>query len=119
MAGKTYRLRFREIDRDIFDSVRSGEKTVETRAATERYRDIAGGDQILFVCGRDSFAKIVKSARIFRSLPALLRRYRVRDINPDVRTAAALKAMYESFPGYREKIKKFGLIALELEGLER
>jgi len=108
-------LRCREADRAIFDAVRSGRKTVETRAATARYRGIANGDRVAFVCGRDRFVKRVKKARLFRSLPALLRRYRVRDVNPDVRTAAELKAMYESFSGYKEKIKKFGLIALELE----
>jgi len=114
MSGRIRRLRIREVDRDIFDALRSGEKRVETRAATDRYRDIASGDKVLFVCGRDSFSKKVKSARLFRSVPALLRLHRARDINPNVRTAAGLKAMYESFPGYKEKIRKFGLIALEL-----
>jgi len=114
MSDKVHRLRFRSANRDIFEAIRSGKKTVETRAATARYRDIASGDQVLLVCGRDSFVKKVRSARLFQSLPALLRQHRVRDINPYIRTAAALQAMYESFPGYKEKIKKFGLIALEL-----
>ena len=114
MSDKVHRLRFRAANRDIFEAIRSGKKCVETRAATERYRAIASGDRISLVCGRDSFVKKVRSARLFRSLPALLRRYRVKDINPNVRTAVELKAMYDSFPGYKEKLKKFGLIALEL-----
>ena len=114
MKGHVHQLRFRVTDRDIFEAVRSGAKTVETRAATVKYMDIAAGDELVFRCGRDSFRKKVARVRQFGTITGLLRRYRPRQIHPAAATAADLKAMYAGFPGYREKIRKFGLMAMEL-----
>jgi len=110
-------LRFRKVNRDIFEAIKNGRKPVETRAATKRYRNIKAGDVILFVCGENSFKKRVKKARIFRTIDAMLKKYKVKDLNPTVTTAHELKAGYYSFPKYREKIKKYGLVAFELKYL--
>lgn len=109
-----YTLRFRAINRDTFDAIRDGRKKVETRAATVKYRDIKVGDTIVFVCGKDKFERRVKTATRLKTIAAMLKKYSVRDINPQCATANELRDMYYAFPGYREKIKKFGLIALEL-----
>ena len=115
MAMKEYKLRMREVDRDIFNFIKNGKKKVETRAVTERYRDIKQGDILIFICGKNKIERQVKRARIFKSLEAMLKKYKVKDINPKLFTSEELKKMYYGFPGYKEKIKKFGLIALELE----
>lgn len=108
-------LRFRAVNRDIFLAIASGKKRVETRAATKKYANIQAGDEIVFLCGREKFKKTVRGSRIFSSISALLKTYSVQDINPLVHTERELRDVYHSFPGYREKIKKFGLITLELE----
>ncbi len=110
----THTLQFRAINRDTFLAIRRGTKMIETRAATERYRNILKGDALIFVCGKTKFKKQVKRARKFSSISALLRAYKPRQINPKVKSAEELRVMYASFPGYREKIRKFGIIALEL-----
>lgn len=115
MSGKIVVLRFREENRDIFNAIRSGEKTVETRAATVKYRGITAGDAVKFVCGQDAFEKRVKTAMIFKTVADMLKTYTVTQINPMVADAAALEKLYYTFPGYREKLQEFGLIALELE----
>lgn len=115
MRGKTHNLVFRPVDRDKFDAIKSGRKKVETRAARAPYRDIAAGDTVRLVCGRDRFLMTVKSAMKFRTIAAMLRRYPARAINPKVGTAVGLRKMYYGFPGYRENIRKFGLIVMELE----
>lgn len=107
-------LRFRAVDRDIFEAIRDGEKKVETRAATTRYRDIKAGDILRFVCGKDSFEKKAKKAQLLKSIPSLLQKYCANEINPFVNSQAELQKMYYSYPNYREKIKKFGIIAIEL-----
>lgn len=43
----------------------------------------------------------------------MLKKYRVRDINPKISTEEELIARYNSFPKYKEKIKKFGIVTLE------
>ena len=106
-------LRFRQADRDIFESIRSGRKRVETRAASKKDQDIKFGDEITLICGSDKFKRKVKEVRYFRSLDDLLRIYSVEDVAPSLSTVQELKKIYKSFPGYDEKIKKFGLVALE------
>ena len=114
MSSKIITLRFRAVNRDIFEAIRDGRKKVETRAATARYRDIKAGNMLRFVCGKDTFEKKAKRVKIFKSIASLLKQYRAGDINPFVRSEVELQKMYYSYPNYREKIKQFGIIAIEL-----
>lgn len=108
-------LRFRKINKDILGAIRSGKKKVETRAATERYRNIKAGDTAKLICGKDSFEMKVKKATTFKSITAVLKKYKPETINPKTHTAKEARDMWYSFPGYKDKIRKYGLIAVELE----
>lgn len=108
-------LKFNKINRDMFLMIRNGQKTIETRAATKKYRDIKTGDQIIFVCGKEKFIKKVKIVRIYKSISSLIRKYKPIQIVPTIKTSKELEKVYLSFPNYKEKIKKYGLIALELK----
>lgn len=112
---KTFILRFGAANKDIFDAIKEGKKKIETRAASIKFRNIKAGDIVILSCGAQKFEKHVRSARIFKTVRAMLRNYKPREINPRISTEAELIDIYYSFPGYRDKIKKFGLIALELE----
>lgn len=79
-------LRFRAVNRDTFRAIRMGTKKVETRAATVKYADIRAGDLITFVCGREKFERRVKRATLFKTIAAMLRKYKVADIAPDFST---------------------------------
>ncbi len=103
------------INRDTFLAIKNRRKKVETRAATMRYQNIKAGDKIVFVCGRERFSKIVKKVKKFKTIDVMLKEYKVKDINPKISSKAELIAKYNSFHGYKEKIKKFGLAALELK----
>lgn len=108
-------LRFRAVNRDIFAAVRRGKKRVETRAATARYRKIKVGDSVVLVCGKSKFTKTVRRVRLFKTVRSLVRVYKPRSINPSCATTKELEEMYFSFPGYREKLKKYGILALTLK----
>lgn len=110
-----YTLRFRAVNKDIFLDIKSGKKAVETRAATERYRYIKDGDLIVLVCGKEKFEKTVKKAKIFKTIKALVKAYPIKKIMPNISTEKELQDAYYSYPNYKEKIKKVGLIALELK----
>lgn len=112
---RTFILRFRAVNQDIFDAIKTGKKKVETRAATEKYRRIVAGDKIILICGENKLEKRIRKAQIFKTIAVLLKKYSVKSINPAVESAEELRKLYYSFPGYREKLKKFGLIALELK----
>jgi ASC-1-like (ASCH) protein len=106
-------LRFREINRDIFEAIKNGTKSVETRAASPKFSGVKAGDVLVFKCGKDKFEKTVKKAKLFKGVKEILKDYRIKQINPYFHSADELEKMYKSFPGYVQKIKKYGLIAIE------
>ena len=111
---KSHLLRLRSIHKGIFDVIESGKKKVETRAATPKYKKIKENDELVFWCGAQKCKKKVIRIRYFKSLAGLLKTYKPSEINPAVKTPDELRTMYYSFPGYKEKIKKYGLVAFEL-----
>ncbi len=114
-GSKKYKLRFRAVNRDIFEAIKNGSKKVETRAATEKYRDIKAGDELILICGRRKFKKTVKKTQIFKSIRAMLDKYKVNQIHPGFKNFEELAALHYSFPNYRQKLKMFGIIAMELK----
>lgn len=115
LKPKTYTLRFRGVNRDIFRAIKNGTKKIETRAATAKYRFIKSEDTVRLVCGKSKFIKKVWAVRKFRSIKAILKKYKPKEINPKAKSSRELEKIYYSFPGYREKIKKYGLVAVELD----
>lgn len=114
---KKYILRFNSRNSESVYSFKvlcDGSKKIETRAATKKYRKIAVGDILVFVCGKQKLEKKVKRIKVFKSIAALLKVYRVKDIMPDRSSRKELEKAYFSYTGYREKIKKFGLIAFNI-----
>lgn len=115
MGLKTITLKFRAVNRDIFEGIKSGKKKVETRAATDKYRAIKVGDKVILMCGKNKFEKEVKKVKIFKTIAALLKVYKPAQINPGLKTVKETREMYYSFPKYKEKIQKHGLVAFELK----
>jgi ASC-1-like (ASCH) protein len=111
---KTFRLVFRAVDRAIFAYTASGVKSVETRAATAKYAPLKKGDICVLVCGKERSVKTVKRVRVFKSITALFKVYPLKKVMPWVKTVTEAEKVYHSFPGYKEKIKKVGLVAFEL-----
>jgi ASC-1-like (ASCH) protein len=105
-------LRFGEINRDIFEAIKAGTKEVETRAASPKFSGIKIGDTVILKCGRDKIEKKVVSVKKFKGIKELLSEYELSKLDPGIDTVEKLEKMYYSFPGYREKIKKYGLVAL-------
>jgi ASC-1-like (ASCH) protein len=87
----TRRLRFRAVNRDIFEAICDGTKKIETRAATIKFQNIKEGDKLVLVCGKGKVEKVVKTADYVASIAALLKKYKVKDINPFIKTANDLE----------------------------
>ena len=102
------------VNRDIFLDIKSGKKTVETRAATEKYRIIKAGDILVLICGKEKLNKKIKKIKFFKTIKSLLKVYPLKKIMPDLNSAEEWQKELYTYPRYKEKIKKFGLIALEL-----
>jgi len=108
-------LKFRAINRDIFQAIIEGKKKFETRAATPKYTEIKVGDILTLVCGNEKVEKRVKKVEHFQTIGALLKKYKPQTINPFIRSDKEARAMWGSFPNYKEKIKQYGLVVWELE----
>ena len=106
-----YILRFWAKDKKNFIELKDGLKSVETRAATERYRRIKKGDILVITRGKARIEKSVKRVRLFKSVSAMFKVIPYRKINPSAPTVTAAKKVYLGYPGYAEKLKKYGVIA--------
>lgn len=115
MRDKVIQFRFRVVNRNVFEAIKSGKKKVETRAATIKFREIKSGDFIKLSCGKENFVKQTKSVKRFKNIKDLLNIYKIETINPKIHSVRELETMWFSFPGYKEKIKKYGLMAFELK----
>lgn len=112
---KTYTLQIRATDKHIFDAIKDGTKKVETRAATVRNTKIQVGDEVVFVCGKQKLEKTVGKISKYRTVKDMLKQYKVKDIAPGLKTEDELRDMYFAWPSYRDKIKEYGIVALELK----
>jgi ASC-1-like (ASCH) protein len=113
--NKILKLKFRAVDRDIFEAIRSGKKKVETRAGTEKYKNIKPGDKIELICRYKKFEKEITKVQRFKTIRAMLKKYKPVQISPFCKTEGELRDMYYSFPEYKEKLRKYGLVAFELK----
>lgn len=111
---KTWVLRFRAVDKRNFDALCDGRKAVETRAATKRYRGIQAGDQVKVTCGKESVKKEVVAVEIFPSIEAMAEAIPFKNIMPYAETLDEVRNEYYGYPGYKEKIAEYGLVALTL-----
>lgn len=108
--GMKYTLRFRAVNKDIFLDIKSGKKTVETGAGTERYRNIKAGDMVILVCGKERLEKEVKKAKIFKTIKSLIRAYPIKKITPHLSTVKELEDAYHGYSNY--KLGSIGLAFL-------
>jgi len=111
----TITLRFRARDKEIFEAIKSGAKTVETRAGTAKYQNVKVGNSLICVCGGEKLEKSIAAFTIFKTPEALVKKYKPRSIHPAATSLADLLKMWHSFPGYKEKIAQFGIAAFELK----
>ena len=112
---KRHLLKIREADKIFLDAIKDGRKTIETRAATPQYRKIERGDRLIFQCGKRKIEKKVKEIYLFKNIDELLDKFNLGDIMPHISSRDEAKKAWYSFPGYREKIAKYGLVAWILE----
>lgn len=105
----------RETDRRVFDALRDGSKKLETRAGSPRYQRVAAGDTAVFDCGKDRITRKIVAVRHFPDIHSLIVHYGVKTITPWFDTEEEQVKMYHGFPGYSERIAKYGIIAMELE----
>lgn len=110
-SGMKHRLVFRASDRAEFQTIADGRKTIETRAATPKYRKVAVGDELVIRCGTEEVTRVVKRVEIYFSIDELLAGVGLNNVMPLVENVEQAKQEWYSYPGYRDKIAQHGLVA--------
>lgn len=112
---KTWVLRFRAVDDVNFELLRSGEKAIETRAATPKYQKIEVGDKLEFVCGEKRMVKTITKKYWWPNIDAMVAEIPFKKIMPRVASLDEMRRRYASYPSHEEKIEKFGLLGFALK----
>jgi ASC-1-like (ASCH) protein len=114
-------IEFFENDRQIFNRIKTGEKTIEVRSLDDPsspkafYNNLKVGNKLAIFCGEEELVKTVIRVSKYRSVDDLFKTEDVENIfGKDVSEEEA-KAQLLKFPGYKERIEKFGLVAFELK----
>jgi ASC-1-like (ASCH) protein len=97
--------------RRYFDLIASGRKTVEVRVLYPRLRNLAQGDRIRFVCGRDECLTRVERVALYRSFEQMIDAEGPENVNPDCSRGQQLAAIRDIYGSEKEAL---GVAAIEL-----
>lgn len=111
---KNYRLVIRKVDRHVFDEIADGRKSIETRAATDKYKHVSTGDLLTFTCEGELLTKTVTSVDHYKSIDDMYKLIPVSKVLPSASNVDEAKRIHFSFPGYKEKLEAFGVMAFGL-----
>lgn len=111
---RTVQVKFRAVDRDKYEQIVNGIKTIETRAGTVKYTDLMPGDRLMLVCGKDKSAKTISFVKHYDSIANMLEELPLNQILPNASDIDEAIRIYNSFPGYKHKIEQYGIVALGL-----
>ncbi|MEA3446306.1 MAG: class I tRNA ligase family protein, partial [Bacteroidota bacterium] len=115
--------------KDTFEAINIRTKTIETRAGRKRgegkyWGDMKPGDVIEFCLADSKTDKIIKSEALikrmvkkvshFKSIDEMLRVCSVETISPG-KNASNIKKWWKKYPKLNERIKKYGIWAIELD----
>ena len=99
-----------------FNAIKIGLKTVEGRPNSLKFKDLRSGDKISFICvsTNELIYCTVVAVRVHRSFYEMLQAHGLQNMLPGVTDIQQGVAVYENFPGYREKVKNNGAIAIKI-----
>ena len=124
---KTWELKI--YGEDIFNAIKENKKTIETRAGKSKkddkyWGDFKQGDVIKFSLANEKTdsiissvaptEKVIEKVMYFETINEMLKTLDLNKITPDSSTEEYKKTM-ESFPGFKERLKKYGVWAFELK----
>lgn len=108
---KKHVLKFRSTDIAEFNTIVDGRKTIETRANTVSYQNYEVGDILVIKCGSESVEKTIIKIQKFTSVKELVDSAGLKNVMPLCSSLEEAEKIWYSFPEYKEKIQKNGLVA--------
>lgn len=112
---KEHRLPIRKQDMAFFDAISDGSKKIETRAGSPAYSRIKEGDVLVFSCFGKKIKKIAQKIHHFKSVEELLKNFNFKEIMPLASSKEEAIKTWHSFPKYKERLIKYGILVFILE----
>ena len=106
------------LQKKYFDAIKAGIKTAEGRPNSAKFNDLYPGDQISFTCviTNEIIVCFVQAVNLYPSFYEMLQAQGLSNMLPGITTIEGGIAVYEGFPGYKEKVLKGGgVIAIEIK----
>lgn len=100
-----------------FDAIKAGLKKVEGRLHSADLKKLAIGETITFTSS-DTNEKIlctVTALHVYPNFKAMLVAEGINNMLPGITNLAEGVAIYESFPDYKENVKKTGALAIRIK----
>lgn len=115
---KSWVLRIRKTDRVIFDRIKNGEKTIETRPmnpleSSKYYGKMEAGDKLVILCDGQRLEKTVKATRIYVDFEKYLDTEDLENILGEGTTKEDARKVHYSFG--KERLNDYGIIAIDME----
>ncbi|MGI5155845.1 ASCH domain-containing protein [Microbispora sp. CA-102843] len=106
------RAREMNLYRRYFDLLAAGRKTIEVRVRYPNLRNLAAGQHIRFLCGRDECLTRIKRVAVYDSFEELLDTEGPERVNPDSPRAQQLANIRRIYGPEKEAL---GVLAIEVE----
>lgn len=115
---------------DIFNSVKTGAKTIETRPFNpenkRNYSQVEPGDVLVFYSldSKESFERMATFTHVYPSVKDMAKNEPVDKIFPGIVTPQKLISVYEDLKSkwgksYAQKLEKYGIVAIGISNSEK
>ncbi len=115
---KNWTLSYPTADKENFEAIRKGIKSIETRPGISKYKMIKVGDTITFTCNGAHFTKEVVKRYHWPSPEALVREVHFKKVLPSANTTNETEGAFENDPEYTENMATWGMFGFGLSAVE-
>lgn len=107
------------LHKTYFDAIKIGLKTVEGRLNTPKFKNLEPNMQIIFKSTESNEDLIcnIEAIILYPDFNIMLEKEGLEKMLPGVKTIEEGNNIYESFPGYKDEVKKIGALAIRLKVL--
>jgi ASC-1-like (ASCH) protein len=98
-----------------FSQIREGLKTIEGRINSGQFKNLRAGETITFINGQREVRCKVEAKRIYKSFREMLTKEGVDKCLPDARNLEAGVNIYDRLPGFPERARQSGVVALQIK----
>jgi ASC-1-like (ASCH) protein len=106
-----------ELQDQYFHAIASGAKTVEGRLNSPKFKDVQVGMSICFSSQstEQTIVCVVQTIDRYQSFKDMLLAQGIGNMLPGITNLEQAIDIYESFPGYKDKVALYGVIAINIK----